>query len=163
MAKKEQSELFVGGWDAGKVSHTVSRGGSVECLITPRAKNRWRHHRLPQSLSVGWRNVRACPVWLPLPSARVLFESGSAVTLNLSERSDRTKLHPLANIDFKLDDKLEYGNCSSQCRFWGVPCGWLFVYIRYFPSSYSSYKWRTRKKVCSIYVVIDPYWKSFML
>lgn len=70
-------------------------------LITQCAKNRWRHHRLSPSLSVGWRNVRACPVWPPPPSAQVLFESGSAVTLDLSERSAGAKLYPLANIDSK--------------------------------------------------------------
>lgn len=47
-----------------------------------------------------------CPVWPPLPSALVLFESGSAVTLNLSERSARNKLYPLANIDSELDYKV---------------------------------------------------------
>lgn len=71
-------------------------------LITQRAKNRWRHHRLSPSLSVGWRNVRACPVWPPPPSARVLFESGSAVALDLSERSAGAKLYALANADSKL-------------------------------------------------------------
>lgn len=71
-------------------------------LITQRDKNRWPHHRLSPSLSVGWRNVRACAAWPLLPSARVLFESGSAITLDLSERSAGTKLYPLANIDFEL-------------------------------------------------------------
>lgn len=130
--KKEQTELcFFAGCRA--ISVSAARGmlgkwvirscaGFSGCsLITQRAENRWRHHRLSPSLSVGWRNVRACPVWPPLPSAGVLFESGSAVTLDLSEKSAAPNfIHSLTSIP---SYKLESNNCSSWYWFWGSRVG----------------------------------------